>query len=153
MPVTKFLKWEQKKTSSGTVPHNIMSQKWSQTCRRACMLQRISSRSTALNYRTIATSTPCKAKRSQSLAEADSRPVKAVRQMEFQSYSLNPYPRLATPPATAPLTSISSIKHKWETTLETAQKADQTVTLTGKLSAYLPMFSSTYSTCIFLGCN
>lgn len=100
----------------------------------------------ALNYRSIATSTPCKAKRAQSLAEADSRPVKAVRQMEFQSYNLNPYPRLATPPVTAPLTSIPSIKQKWETTLEKAQKADETVTLTGKLSALRPSFSSVYST-------
>lgn len=131
---------------------NTMSQKWSQTCRRACMLQRMSSRSTVFNYRSIATSTPCKAKRSQSLAEADSRPVKAVRQMEFQSYNLNPYPRLATPPATAPLTSISSIKQKWETTLEKAQKADKTVTLTGKLSAYDP-YSRVYIQPIVLAYN
>ncbi|KAG2188639.1 hypothetical protein INT44_001394 [Umbelopsis vinacea] len=112
-----------------------MSQKWSQTCRRVCMLQRISNRTTNLNSRNIATSTSCKAKRSQSLAEADSRPVKDVRQMEFQSYNLNPYPRLATPPSTAPMTSISSIKQKWETTLEKAQKADHTVTLTGRITS------------------
>jgi hypothetical protein len=83
--------------------------------------------------RRVAPSTACLAKRAQSLAEADSRPVKAVRQLEFQSNNVNAYPRLAIAPDNAPLMRISEIKQKWETVLEKAQKADQQVTLTGKL--------------------
>ncbi|KAM3586712.1 hypothetical protein VKS41_001769 [Umbelopsis sp. WA50703] len=83
--------------------------------------------------RRVAPSTACLAKRAQSLAEADSRPVKAVRQLEFQSNNVNAYPRLATAPDNAPLMRISEIKQKWETVLEKAQKADQQVTLTGRI--------------------
>ncbi|KAG2184467.1 hypothetical protein INT43_000376 [Umbelopsis isabellina] len=88
---------------------------------------------TTSNVRRLASSPTCLAKRAQSLAEADSRPVKAVRQLEFQTSNVNPYPRLATAPQNAPLMNIREIKAKWENVLEKAQKADQQVTLNGRI--------------------
>lgn len=108
-----------------------MSLRWRNTARAVAVTGGIPRYSTLLNSRSIVTSAACRAKRPQSLAEADSRPVKAVRQMEFQSYNLNPYPRVTTPPSNAPSMSIPLIKKKWDATLEKAQKADQLVTLTG----------------------
>lgn len=109
-----------------------MSQNVSNACR--AVVRRIPHRIVAaLNTRSITTSAACRVKKPQSLAEADSRPVKAVRQMEFNSYNLNPYPRLSAPSENAPSMSIPLIKQKWESVLEKAQKADQAVTLTGTL--------------------
>lgn len=86
---------------------------------------------TTSNVRRVAASPACQAKRAQSLAEADSRPVKAVRQLEFQANNVNPYPRLATASQNAPLMNVREIKAKWENVLEKAQKAEQLVTLNG----------------------
>lgn len=71
-----------------------------------------------------------------SIAEADSRPTKEMRLIEFKSHRIDPYPRFAYPPPDEPLLAIREIIAKWDGALDKGGRAaEQTVTVTGGLYA------------------